>query len=219
MNISYNFISLVAIGNFNPAIVSSDFLNKVCELNLGEPTDQSPSAIPVHRYLQFQNLRFILDMDRLQIIETGIADISETKILGIFDAYYKKLPYTPLKAVGVNINCNLLAEIGAKTDFLLKKISDPCAYLDFFDINEINVTVSSSQTKTDKTWISSNYRIENVHGLTRLINVMQKKDSFNLNYNYEAGKLDQHKSDLRLLLNGYKKFCDEFLSFAKYLEG
>ena len=218
MNISYNFISLVAIGNFNPAIVSSDFLNKVCELNLGEPTDTSPSAIPVHRYLQFQNLRFILDMDRLQIIETGIADISETKILGIFDAYYKKLPYTPLKAVGVNINCDLLAEMETKTEALTKKVSNPTTYLDFFDTNKINVIESSLQTKTDKTWMSSNYNIENVHGLTRSINVTQKKDFLNLNYNYEAGAVDKHKSNLSLLLDGYEPFCREFLNFVKYLE-
>jgi len=112
MKIAYNFVSLVTLGNFNPAIVTPDFLNKDCELNLGEPTDQSPPFVPVHKHLQFQ-----------------------------------------------------------------------------------------------------------IHGLTRLINISKKKDSFNLNYNYEAGNLDQNKSSLDLLLDGYKEFCDEFLSFMKFLEG
>jgi len=218
MRIAYNFVSLVALGNFNPAIVTPDFLNKDCELNLGEPTDQSPPSIPVHRRLQFDNLRFTVDMDRVEIMETGIKNISETRIVGYFDSYYKKLPYTPLRAAGVNINCDLIAETGTTTEVLLEKISSPQTYLDFFDAKEIDLTEGSLQTKTDKIWTSSNYRIGNVRGLTRLINISKRKDSFNLNYNYEAGNLDQDKSGLQLLLDGYKQFCDEFLSLVKSLE-
>ena len=219
MKIDYNFISLVALGSFNPAIVSPNFLNTECELNLGEPVDQSPPDIPVIRHLQFQNLKFTVEMNRLQIMETGIANIAETRVLSIFNVYYAKLPYTPLKAVGVNINCDLLAEIETKIETLTKKVSNPSTYLDFFATNKINVTESSLKTKTAKIWMSSNYNIENVHGLTRSINVTQKKDFLNLNYNYEAGAVDKHKSNLSLLLDGYEQFCDEFLDFVKYLEG
>ena len=218
MKVDYNFITLVALGSFNPAIVSPNFLNTVCELNLGEPIDQSLPEIPVIRHLQFQNLKFIVEMNRLQIMETGIENITKTRVLSIFNVYYEKLPYTPLKAVGVNINCDLLAEMETKIETLTKKVSNPSTYLDFFDTNKINVIESSLQTKTDKTWMSSNYNIENVHGLTRSINVTQKKDFLNLNYNYEAGAVDKHKSNLSLLLDGYKQFCDEFLNFVKYLE-
>ena len=108
MRIDYNFITLVALGSFNPAIVSPHFLNTVCELNLGEPVDQSPPDIPVIRHLQFQNLKFTVEMNRLEIMEPGIENITETRVLSIFNVYHKKLPYTPLKAVGVNINCDLL---------------------------------------------------------------------------------------------------------------
>lgn len=219
MKIDYNFITLVALGSFNPAIVSPNFLNKVCKLNLGKPVDQSPPDIPVIRHLKFQNLKFTLEMNRLQIMETGIENIAETRVLSIFNVYYEKLPYTPLKAVGVNINCDLLTENEIKTETLTKKVSNPTTYLDFFGTNKINVIENSLQTKTDKTWRSSNYNIENIHGLTRYINVTQKKDFLNLNYNYEAGAVDKHKSNLSLLLDGYKQFCDEFLSFVEYLEG
>ena len=219
MKIEYNFITLVALGGFNPAIVSPDFLNTVCELNLGKPDDQSPPDIPVIKHLKFQNLKFTVEMNRLQIMETEIEDIAKTRCLSIFNVYYEKLPYTPLKAVGVNINYNLLAEMETKTEALKKKVSNPSTYLDFFKTNKINVIESSLQTKSDKTWMSSNYNIENVQGLTRSINVTQKKDSLTLNYNYEAGELDKDKSNLSLLLDGYEKFCEEFLDFMNYLEG
>lgn len=213
MKIAYNFVSLVALGNFNPAIVTPDFLNKDCELNLGEPTDQTPPLIPVHRGFQFQNLRFTADMERLEILEIGINNISNAKILGIFYAYYKKLQYTPLSAVGVNINCDL-----PKTDILLEKISNPRTYLDFLDVKEIDVTERSLQTKSDKTWLNSNYRIENVGGLTRIVSSSIKKNFLILNYNYEAGNLGQNESRLDLLLDGYEQFCREFLNFVKFLE-
>jgi len=219
MKIDYNFITLVALGSFNPAIVSPDFLNTVCELNLGKPDDQSPPDIPVIRHLQFQNLKFTVEMNRLQIMETGIEDIAKTRGLSIFNVYYEKLSYTPLKAVGVNINCDLIAEMETKTEALKKKVSNPNTYLEFFKTNKINVIESSLQTKADKTWMSSNYNIENVQGLTRSINVTQKKGSLTLNYNYEAGEVDKHKLNLSLLLDGYEQFCHEFLNFVKYLEG
>lgn len=212
MKLAYNFVSLVALGNFNPAIVTPDFLNKDCELNLGEPTDQTSPLIPVHRGFQFQNLRFTVDMERLEILEIGINNISDAKILAIFDAYYKKLPYTPLSAVGVNINCDF-----PKTDILLEKVSNPRTYLDFLDVKEIDVTERSLQTESDKTWLDSSYRIENVGGLARLISSNIKKDFLNLNYNYEAGNLGQNESGLDLLLDGYEQFCREFLNFVKFL--
>jgi len=212
MKIAYNYASLVALGNFNPAIVTPDFLNKQCGLNLGEPTDQSPPFIPVHKRLKFQNLVFTVDMQKLEILETGTEDIYKEEITNIFNIYYERLPYTPLNAVGVNINCDLpISEI------LIEKTSEPQTYLDFFDANEIENTERSLQTMTEKIWISSNFRIENIHGLTRLINVNKKKDTISLNYNYEASDLDKNKERLKLLSDGYKQFCDEFLSFIKIL--
>ena len=213
MKIVYNFVSLVALGNFNPAIITPDFLNKDCELQLGEPTDQSPPLIPVHKRLKFQNLTFTVDMQRLEILETGTENIYKAKNTDIFDAYYERLPYTPLSAVGVNINCDLPI-----TDILTKKISEPHTYLGFLDAKEIEDTERSLRTVTDKIWTSSYFRIENIRGLTRLINTNKKKDTINLNYNYEAGDLGQNKERLRLLLSGYKQFCDEFLSFINFLE-
>ena len=67
MKISNNYISLVALGNFNPAIVTPNFLNEVCELNLGEPTSISPQEIPVHRQINFKNLVINVFLDRLVI--------------------------------------------------------------------------------------------------------------------------------------------------------
>lgn len=219
MNISYNFISLVALGNFNPAIVSPDFLNNVCKLNLGEPDDQTPPMIPVHKSLRFGNLKFTVDMDRFEIMITEIKDIFQTKTLDIFKIiYYETLPHTPIKAVGVNINCDLVYETDTQTDLITEKARDPVTCLNYFDSNEINVVEQSIRTKTDRIWMGSNYILENVRGLTRRINIKRKRDSFRLNYNYEVGNWDENERNRNLLIEEYQHFCNEFLKFVKSLE-
>lgn len=218
MRVVYNFISVVALGNFNPAIVSPRFLNDVCKLNLGEPDDQSPPEIPVHRSLRFQNLKFSADMDRLQIIESEIKDIFRTRSLNIFNSYYENLPHTPLRAVGVNINCDLVPESSNQIDLMTEKICDALTYLNYFDCATVDITESFVQSRTDKTRMGSSYSIKNVGGLNRRIDVHKKKDSITVNYNYEAGNLDKTERNLDVLLDRYEQFCNEFLFFFSHLE-
>ena len=218
MKISYNFISLVAIGNFNPAILSPDFLNDKCGLNLGEPSPEAQPPIPVFRHWEFQNLHFNLTLDRFEIKEVGVEDISKTDVLGIFKVYYDKLPYTPLKAVGVNINCDIHPETTAEFGAIGERIKDPSVYLQFLNADQISVTERSIFTKGEVTWVASDYRIENVRGLTRLINAMKRDKLINLNYNYEASNQTEMKSHLDSFFDVYPMFCEEFLGFVKNLE-
>lgn len=223
MKISYKFISLVAIGNFNPAILSDDFLKSVCKLDLGKPIEESPRTMPVFKHLKFQDLQFIVDLNRLEIKDTKIEESLETEALRIFEVYYENLPHTPLTAVGVNINCDLLSEDNTEFQSLEVKISDPKSYLDFFKSNQVFVNERALFMKNDKTWIGSNYRIENVNDLTRLVDTSRKNEFFNINYNWEAANLAESAlikdKLLGKLLTGYQEFCDEFLRFVKYLKG
>jgi len=219
MKININYLSLVAIGNFNPAILTPDFLNDVCQLNLGEPTHITPPEIPVHKHIKFKNLDIEALLEHLVIKETGPEDIYESYILRIFDNIYRTLQFTPLKVVGVNVNCDLIDDTNTRADKLELLISNPDTLLSFFEVNQIDVTEKFLQIISEKKWISSNYRIDNVRELVRHINVAKKKNSCNINYNYEAGPLHKDKSKLDLLLGGYKSFCDEFFNFIKYLEG
>lgn len=220
MRISHNFVSLVAIGNFNPAIITPDFLNRICKLDLGEPKEISPLDVPVLRHLKFNHLELIVELTRLTIKESGIQDISDSKIISIFQAYYKKLPYTPLTAVGINISCELAPNEDDGKISLVKRLQEPNTYLSFFHSDEIEITERAVYGKSrDKKWTGSDVTIPNVDKLTRRISVLETKTSlFQLNYNCEAGNLTHALSKLDELLNRYGKFCDEFLEFVKYLE-
>jgi len=219
MKILYNYLSLVALGSFNPAILTLDFLNNVCKLDLGDLTGQSPSEIPVHRRLDFNRLHFIVDIERFQIREEGIdeKEFRESKQLEYFDAYYQKLPYTPLKAIGMNINVNLeIEKIDAEN--LFNKTQTPKTYLDFFSVSEIEVEEISLHTNTEKVWKGSNYCIKKQNDLTRRINSTRNENSVILNYNAEAGNLRKDLAQYDLLINRYSQICDEFTNFIKHLE-
>ena len=210
----------MALGNFNPAILTPAFLKDVCGLDLGEVVDQSPSMVPVHRLLVFKGIQITLNMSRLEIMETGIknGNIYETRVLRVFNAYYKSLPHTPLTAVGINIRCTLIPAKEADLGTLAGKVKAPQTYLTFFDVAQIDVTERSTRSHTEANWISSNYRVDDVDHLTRLINVEKDRGALRLNYNCEAGNLTKDMSRLRLLISGYDKFCEEFSRFVRYLE-
>ncbi len=213
-----NYINLMALGNFNPAIVTPDFLNQTCGFNLGNPTSITPPNIPVSKQIIFKNLSFLVLLDRFEIKDVGSKDIYNTKIVKFFRKYYEILPYTPLNAVGTNINCDLVFEKNDPRNDIEAKISNPNIYLKFFDIHNIFVTEKSIYDRGNKTWKSSQYRVDNIGGLTRSINVMIEPMSFSLNYNSEAGDLKTHIGKMELLLNSYTKFCEEFYSFVKFLQ-
>ncbi len=217
MEKNFNFISLVAIGNFNPAILTPDFLNDVCKLELGEPTGESQPALPVVKQLKFQNINIDALLGRFQIKETGPEDIYETKILNIFSTIFEKLHYTPLSVAGVNINCDIY--YGSKGEELISRIVNPDTILSYFEVDQVRIEEKYLQTKKEKKWSTLNYSIENISGIAKSINIINKKGSCVINYNYESDNLHQDRSKLNLLLKNYKQFCDEFYSLMKHLEG
>lgn len=222
MNIKYNHINLVALGNFNPAIISPGFIKDDCGLDLGELTEQSPPFIPVVKNLQFERVLITVDLGRLEIKETNVRDDLETRVLEIFDSFYQVLPYTPLTAVGVNINCNLMFENSEEREYLEKKVASPESYIHFLGVKQVHVNETVMLTEKDRTWIGSSFVVEGVNRLMRRIDPRREKDLLILNYNYEAANLRESKMnrDIRLksLFEGYGKFRNEFLDFIKYLE-
>jgi hypothetical protein len=223
MKISYNFASLVALGNFNPAIMTSDFLNRVCKLDLGDVSEETPAVIPVVRRIKFSRLEIDVDLKKFQIKNTGIDQKADPQLTKIFRAYYQKLPYTPISAVGVNINCNLLPELQNESKSIEKKLSNPATYLEFFNVSQVLVREEFLSMKSDKTWIGGNYRIEKENDLTCQIDTSRKGEVLSLNYNWEASDLarseERRNTVLGKLFDGYEEFRGEFLKFIEALGG
>ena len=218
MNVSHNFVSVVVLGNFNPAIVTPDFLNKVCLLNLGVLVEASPSNVPVFRSLRFQDLEIFIDLMRLSVTQKPIRDIRSTRVLEVFRSYFDKLPFTPISAVGVNINCEIRSQGDANTGNLGKKVRDINRIMGFFGVDALEVSEKILATKRGEEWKESNFRIENVKNFIRQIEIKKKDNAVVLNYNYEAGQVEKEPQTVKMLLENYEDFCTEFEQFLKLLE-
>lgn len=218
MKKNYNFISLVALGHFNPSIMTPDFLNKTCELNLGMPTDQSPDHFPVLRMFQFDNLKINLELDRFQIQDIREKDIDKTKIIDVFKSFYNKLPYTPINTVGINVNGKISFEKDDNIKILTEKAISYEAYRQFYKTNKIIVTDEFFISDNKKEWIKFSVKIEDPDGLTKAIQAVRERDGINFNFNYEADKLISKPDKLNILLDNYKNFCIDFNNFILQLE-
>lgn len=220
MDVEYNYINLVAIGNFNPAIINQNFLEKDCGFNFGELTDQSPPMIPVIKDLSFENMSININLERLELKEKNVEENLETKVIETFKSIYSVLPFTPINAIGVNINCKLKFD-SEEAQSLKETISSPESYREFLKVEQLQVSESYGYMKENKTWLSSNIVIDEVNELTRRIDTYLDKDFINLNYNNEANNLKENKINreykLNKLFKEYEKFRKEFLDFIEYL--
>jgi hypothetical protein len=211
-----NFVSIVAFGNFNPAIITADFINDECELNLGELSGRSPEN-PVIKQLKFKNIDIDVFLERCQIREHGPESIKKVKILDIFNNIYNKLKYTPMSIVGVNINYDIA--FSEKNNELIFKLESPKTILGFFRSDKTLVQKKYLYTEKEEKWHEVQYRLENIKGLTRSVNVINKLSLCTINYNCETIHLSKNKNELDLIISGYDSFCDEFNKFLKHIEG
>jgi len=214
----YNFVSLIALGYFNPAIVTQDFLNTTCGLNLGEPTDQSPPFIPVSRLFNFNNLSIDLTTDRLQIREIIDRDINQTRVLDIFRSLYNILPYTPINILGININGTISFEESDDSDGIMDKVKSYETYKQFYNVDVIDVVEDSRVVNNNKNWLNTAVKFKAPNGITHYIRANMENKGIKFNFNYEVDKLDQDKSKLDLLLDSYSKFNLDFDKFTTRLE-
>jgi len=110
-------INIVVIGRLNPQIVNIDFLMN----NDIIPKDEAPFrdllksdrpfskfvSTPVVVELEFDSIRFVVDVNRFLLMQTGVRDWSDSKVGLIASRYFKTLSYTPVTLVGFNLSCTV----------------------------------------------------------------------------------------------------------------
>ncbi|PKN64125.1 MAG: hypothetical protein CVU57_16250 [Deltaproteobacteria bacterium HGW-Deltaproteobacteria-15] len=222
MKITYNFTSLVAIGNFNPAIVSVDFLKRVCKLDFGEFVGESPKGFPVVKSINYSKVEVYVDLNRFSLRSPNFDEKTLIELTGAFEVYYEKLPYTPIQAVGINVNCNLSFEDTTEQAKIKSMVTEPQTYRDFLHSNQVIVIENFLSMPTEEEWIKSSYRINKEDDLSRSIECQRKDNIITLNYNWEAGDLSSSESaraKLLKMLSDSSELHAEFRGFIKHVEG
>jgi len=105
--------------NHNPSIISKEWLKLRGVVEENENFSRFTHT-PFLSYLETDNFRFIVDIERLQISLVKISDENIEKLPNITKKYISQLPETPYTALGLNYNYNI--ELQAES---LKKIFHP----------------------------------------------------------------------------------------------
>lgn len=102
MEIKNNFMSIVTLGNFNPAILDKDFLEENNIIKFDE--DPKITLTPIVCTIDYKNLKIIVDLERFQVVENKIQDFESNFILDFVYNYLDVLKYTPINIMGLNFN-------------------------------------------------------------------------------------------------------------------
>lgn len=204
MNLSINFQSVVAIGSFNPSILSPKFLaeNKIfmpVEAPVGRRT-------PVITEVKIGNVQFLMELEKFQIVETEISNFENVHLLDILIKYLDILKYTPLIAAGLNFNY-IITDIdlnklctGLKTGAKIKSNLG-------LDINEITVESKIIGGKFKCKALSTISSFKN--GIKNAARIEFSDDRLLINNNFEISGLQNDRNRISILRQNYKGIIKE----------
>jgi len=209
MRVKNNFVSCVVIGSFNPSILTSDFIIQECGLEF-EGKAIREDRTPVVSRVEYPGFMFLADLDRLQIRETEIDDPGKSKVVDFLRIYLEKLPYTPLSKCGVNINVSIS---GTNEKDLIALLTERKRELfKILETRDFTIEATSQhQSKGDK-FLKWNivYVIQKEHVLGRLAITIKGESVYEVNHNYEVGRLEKNHSRLQIVTQDYPKVVKRY---------
>ncbi|MFC1675875.1 hypothetical protein ACFL3G_02290 [Planctomycetota bacterium] len=208
-----NYINLVVLGNFNPSILTHDFLVTECEFDLeSEPVSSSP-PVPVISSLDYSNVSFLADLGRLQITENNCKNPKQSKLPMYLKRYLAKLHYTPITKCGANFNYNVEVQkikIGEIEQKLLKDRQFFCKALKADEIGlEIALDISSD-SETVKNWTLRTMTQSGESSTTMNVSTAGEPNTVKINFNYEIN-LEQERNRIKKITDDYAKVYELFL--------
>ncbi|MBF0478278.1 MAG: hypothetical protein HQL26_02235 [Candidatus Omnitrophica bacterium] len=214
MEIENKFCNIVVLGNFNPAILTHEFLVDICKIDLEKPINLQ--LTPIHSQIKYQknNISFLTSLDRFEISELKPEVFENSIIPKCANSYLNVLKYTPMVLCGVNfqIDAKNVDLVNLQNSFVkqgieLKKFlkAKNVTNRHSIDIDEANKEqyVGYDVKFTLRDGISGNIRVK----------VLGEKN-INLNYNFEVSL--ENKDNLKLILADYYQRAVEFKDFINH---
>ncbi len=203
--IQKNFASVVALGDQNPSILNIDFLknNKIISVD-HSPFDQKPNFIstPPFATIGFGPVEIQVEEQRLQVREAGLSDWN-TSIFNIAMNYYKVLKYTPVKTVGLNLNCQIDFENAEESEVFQKLLlPEKSKIVEIISKDNVDVSIRLRYPHTDCGKVLLTIDRSSPNKLQR-----------QLNFNYEFNCLKDGQTDWSMVeteLSNIKNISDYF---------
>lgn len=190
MKVKNNFISVVSLGCFNPAILTPQFLKEKC----GFEAQEKPKGrtTPVAAAINYGSISFVLDLERFVINHSDVSDFLDSTIVPVMIKYLAVLQYTPVEAIGVNLNY----------DVTELEVADVRKRLHEGDLELFQLLEFSEATTTYKDHRKSDGARELIEfdiagridqNTVERLNILIKNSSLQVNYNHEIRNLEQNR--------------------------
>jgi hypothetical protein len=190
MEVKNNFMSVVSLGCFNPAILTPDFLKDYCGFTAhSAPTGRTT---PIATGLDYGSISFFVDLERFQIKHSDINDFQDSGVVAIMMKYLAVLEHTPLHAIGVNLNYEISGMHVANVLQGLQKRRK--AVSEFLGLSESTTVYKfhSKGSELDQLVELDTSGPVDLDVVERL-NVLIKDDSMQVNYNHEIRNLTKNR--------------------------
>lgn len=216
MIINNNFISIVFLGHFNPAILSKEFL-KDNKIFITEERIIKENSNPIFKSIEFEKVKIIVDLDRFQVVEENVNDFSKNRVIDLAFNYIKTLKFTPIRIAGINFNFNV--KIGE-----IKKFIDIIEKEQLFGL--LNATSFVIDTKkevdTEKEKFLSGRLIVNIAKdkvVQIALNRTDSRDIYKVNYNYEVRDLDKVSENRLFVKNNFRNIFNQYKEIIEKMFG
>ena len=219
MEVKNNFMSVVSLGCFNPAILTPRFLKEKCgfETRL-EPKGRTTSVAAV---INYGSTSFVADLERFQIKHSDVDDFLKSAIVPVMIKYLTVLEYTPVEAIGVNLNYDIA---GPNVAVVRKTLQEDCNKI--FQVMKLSeaTTTYKERRKSDGTRELIEFGIGGQidQNTVERLSILIKNNSLQVNYNHELRNLEQNRDlikrieqDWQLLVENDKVLRKTFLKEPK----
>lgn len=208
-----NYVNVVVLGNFNPNILTHQFLVTECGFDLGKPKKQM-QQIPIAASVEYDKIFFFADLGRFEIKEEACADPQKSKVPDYLETYLTMLPYTPIKKCGANFSYT--AEIAPKKleSIEMQLAMNRKSLCKSLEVDNIELQMHfdvSSESERIKRWMLRT--IPEQQRSATLLSVSRKADSnaITVDFNYEVN-LEKDISLIKVITKEYNKIHELFIA-------
>lgn len=184
-----NFFSTVCLGDFNPSILSINFIKNNCNYIFeGHPRSE---INPVASRIVDDKISIIVEFSKFQVIREEYDDANALAVLTLASKYLTILEYTPIRALGINFHYTV-------SSFEQGKIN-----LDFYNhIKDVGLKISETAELTSTLVYDKqgsiklrgvDLRIKSLETFNFRTTVNNLKTNLSLNINFEVDGLGEYR--------------------------
>ena len=208
------YINLVILGSFNPAILTHAFLVKHCGLDIAKEPKTNTPPVPVFASLEYENISFFIDLGRLQITQKHCEDPKSSRLPFYLAAYIKTLPYTPLTKVGTNFSYQLTVSkerIMTVEGWLTSDRKKLCEILRLPTVDlEVHSKIDANLESLTGWTIRAKVADYKAATTMKVSRISGNDEKIQVDFNYEVGNLEKDANLLKAITEEYSKVVDLF---------